>query len=210
MSLLEYILFAASSLFVIIDPIALVPVFLAMTSGDPPAQRIKMAKLACLIAAGVLVVFALVGKWIFLYLGITMPAFQMAASIVLLLIALDMLRARRSPVQETSEETAAAAAKEDIAVTPLAVPMLAGPGAISTAILLHGKADGITEEFALIGCILAVCFASYLVLRLSAHGARWLKPIAMKITTRLMGLLLAAIAFQFFLNALRELKGTIF
>ena len=208
--LLEYILFAASSLFVIIDPIALVPVFLAMTPDDSPAQRIKMAKLACLIAAGVLVVFALVGKWIFQYLGITMPAFQMAASIVLLLIALDMLRARRSLVQETREETAAAAAKDDVAVTPLAVPMLAGPGAISTAILLHSKAKGVAEEFALIGCILVVCFASYLVLRLSAHGARWLKPIAMKITTRLMGLLLAAIAFQFFLNALRELKGTLF
>ena len=209
-NLLEYILFAASSLFVIIDPIALVPVFLAMTPDDSPAQRIKMAKLACLIAAGVLVVFALVGKWIFQYLGITMPAFQMAASIVLLLIALDMLRARRSPVQETREETAAAAAKDDVAVTPLAVPMLAGPGAISTAILLHTKAATVTQEFALIGCIVVVCFASYLVLRLSAHGARWLKPIAMKITTRLMGLLLAAIAFQFFLNALRELKGTIF
>ena len=208
--LLEYILFAASSLFVIIDPIALVPVFLAMTPDDSPTQRIKMAKLACLIAAGVLVVFALVGKWIFQYLGITMPAFQMAASIVLLLIALDMLRARRSLVQETREETAAAAAKDDVAVTPLAVPMLAGPGAISTAILLHSKAEGVAEEFALIGCILVVCFASYLVLRLSAHGARWLKPIAMKITTRLMGLLLAAIAFQFFLNALRELKGTLF
>ena len=208
--LLEYILFAASSLFVIIDPIALVPVFLAMTPDDSPAQRIKMAKLACLIAAGVLVVFALVGKWIFKYLDITMPAFQMAASIVLLLIALDMLRARRSLVQETREETAAAAAKDDVAVTPLAVPMLAGPGAISTAILLHSKAKGVAEEFALIGCILVVCFASYLVLRLSAHGARWLKPIAMKITTRLMGLLLAAIAFQFFLNALRELKGTLF
>ena len=208
--LLEYILFAASSLFVIIDPIALVPVFLAMTPDDSPTQRIKMAKLACLIAAGVLVVFALVGKWIFQYLGITMPAFQMAASIVLLLIALDMLRARRSLVQETREETAAAAAKDDVAVTPLAVPMLAGPGAISTAILLHSKAKGVAEEFALIGCILVVCFASYLVLRLSAHGARWLKPIAMKITTRLMGLLLAAIAFQFFLNALRELKGTLF
>ena len=88
--------------------------------------------------------------------------------------------------------------------------MLTGPGAISTAILLHSKAETVTQEFALIGCILVVSFASYLVLRLSAHGARWLKPIAMKITTRLMGLLLAAIAFQFFLNALRELKGTLF
>ena len=90
-----------------------------------------------------LLAFAIAGKWIFKFLGITMPAFQLAASIVLLLVALDMLRAQRSRVQETSEETAAGAEKTDIAVTPLAIPMLAGPGAISTAILLHNQAANI-------------------------------------------------------------------
>jgi len=206
MSLAEYILFAASSLFVIVDPLAAVPAFLAMTPTDTPEQRIKMARLACCVAAGVLLAFALAGKWIFKFLSITMPAFQLAASVVLLLVALDMLRAQRSRVKETSEETAAGITKTDIAVTPLAIPMLSGPGAISTAILLHNQAVGWGQRVALYVCIGAVCVASYLILRLSARGARWLSPIAMSITTRIMGLLLAAVAIQFMLNALRQLN----
>ena len=206
MSLTEYILLAASSLFVIVDPLAVVPAFLAMTPADTPAQRIRMARLACCVMAGVLVGFAAAGQWIFKFLGITMPAFQIAASIVLLLVALDMLRAQRSRVQETSEETAAGAVKTDIAIAPLAIPMLAGPGAISTAILLHKQAATVAQRVALYLCIIAVALASYLILRLSARGARWLSPIAMKITVRIMGLLLAAVAVQFMLNAVRELK----
>ncbi len=202
----EYILLAASSLFVIVDPLATVPAFLAMTPKDTPEQRIKMARLACCVAACVLIIFAAAGKWIFKFLGITMPAFQLAASLVLLLVALDMLRAQRSRVQETSEETAAGAEKTDIAVAPLAIPMLAGPGAISTAILLHNQAEDLYQRVALYGCILAVALAGYLILRLSARGAQWLSPIAMNITARIMGLLLAAVAIQFMLNAVRELK----
>ena len=206
MTLPEYILLATSSLFVIIDPLATVPAFLAMTPTDSPEQRIKMARLACCVAAGVLVLFSVAGKWIFKYLGITMPAFQIAASIVLLLVALDMLRAQRSRVQETSEETAAGVEKTDIAVAPLAIPMLAGPGAISTAILLHNQAADVWQRGALFGCILLVCLLCYLIFRLSARGARWLSPIAMNITVRIMGLLLAAVAIQFMLNAIRELR----
>jgi multiple antibiotic resistance protein len=205
MGLFEFTLLAFSSLLVIIDPLALVPVFLAMTPHDTPAQRIRTAKLACTIAACVLVGFGLIGKWLFHYLGITLPAFQMAGSVVLLLIALDMLHAQRSTVRETAEETDAGTAKDDIAITPLAVPMLAGPGAISTAILLNSKSQGFTQQLALHGSIIAACLASYVILRLSAHGARLVSPIAMKIGTRLMGLLLAAIAFQFFLNALKDI-----
>ena len=206
MTLSEYILLASSSLFVIIDPLATVPAFLAMTPTDTPEARIRMAGLACCVMAGVLIVFAVAGKWIFRFLGITMPAFQIAASIVLLLVALDMLRAQRSRVQETSEETAAGVVKTDIAVAPLAIPMLAGPGAISTAILLHNQAANLTQRAALYLCILAVSLASYFILRLSARGARWLNPIAMNITVRIMGLLLAAVAIQFMLNAINDLK----
>jgi multiple antibiotic resistance protein len=206
MSLTEYIFLAASSLFVIVDPLAAVPAFLAMTPRDTPEQRMKMARLACCVAAGVLLAFAIAGKWIFKFLGITMPAFQLAASIVLLLVALDMLRAQRSRVQETSEETAAGAEKTDIAITPLAIPMLAGPGAISTAILLHNQAADLGQRVALYLCILGISLASYLILRISARSARWLSPIAMSVTVRIMGLLLAAVAIQFMLNALRQLN----
>ena len=210
MSLSEYILLAFGSLFVIVDPLAAVPAFLAMTPTDTPEQRIKMARLACCVAAGVLLAFAIAGKWIFKFLGITMPAFQLAASIVLLLVALDMLRAQRSRVQETSEETAAGVEKNDIAITPLAIPMLAGPGAISTAIMLHNQAANLAQRVALYLCIVAVSVASYLILRISARGARWLSPIAMNITVRIMGLLLAAVAIQFMLKALHQVNPALF
>jgi len=206
MRLPEYILLAASSLFVIVDPLAVVPTFLAMTPSDTPESRIRMAGLACCVMAGVLIVFAAAGKLIFKFLGITMPAFQIAASIVLLLVALDMLRAQRSRVNETAEEKAAGVEKTDIAITPLAVPMLSGPGAISTAILLQQQAADAAQSAALYGCILLVSFSSYLILRISARGARWLSPIATSITVRIMGLLLAAVAIQFMLNAIKQLK----
>jgi MarC family membrane protein len=207
-SLSEYILLAASSLFVIVDPPAAVPAFIAMTPHNTPEERIRMAAIASWVMAGVLLVFAIAGKWIFKFLGITMPAFQIAASIVLLLVALDMLRAKRSRVQETDEETAAGTEKTDIAVTPLAIPMLSGPGAISTAILLQDQArDNIPQHIALYVCILGVSFASYWILRISARGVQWLSPIALNITTRIMGLLLAAVAIQFMLNAIATVRA---
>jgi MarC family membrane protein len=206
MSLFEYTLLAGSSLFVIVDPVATVPAFIAMTPHDTPEQRIRTARLACFVMAGVLLSFAAAGRVIFKLLGITMPAFQIAASIVLLLVALDMLRAQRSRVQETHEEKEAGVEKSDIAVTPLAVPMLAGPGAISTAILLQNQAKTVAQHAAVYVCIVAVCFASYLILRISARGAKWLNPIVMNVTIRIMGLLLAAVAIQFGLNALKTIR----
>jgi len=211
MTTIEYALLAFSSLFVIVDPIAVIPSFLAITPHDTPAQRERMARLASLVMAGVLLTFALTGQLIFKLLGITLPAFQIAGSIVLLLVALDMLRAQRSRVRETPEEQEAGMHKVDVAVTPLAIPMLSGPGAISTVVLLRGQAEGATKTetiaktIVLCACILGVCASAYIILRLSARGARWLNPIAMKITTRIMGLLLAAVACQFMINALKEL-----
>jgi multiple antibiotic resistance protein len=206
MTLAEYTLLAASSLFVIVDPLAVVPAFIAMTVNDTPEQRIRMARLACFVVAGVLLLFAFTGELIFKILGITMPAFQIAASVILLLIAVDMLRAQRSRVQHTREETAAGLEKTDIAVTPLAIPMLAGPGAISTVILLQNQARGIPQYLALYVCIMGVAAATYLVLRISARSARWFNPIAMNIAIRIMGLLLAAVAVQFMLNAIEALR----
>ncbi len=208
MSLTEYILLATGSLFVIVDPLATAPAFLAMTPNDSPEQRLRTAKVACCTVAAVLWIFALAGTMIFKIFGITMPAFQIAASIVLLIIALDMLRVQRSRVQETREEKQAGTEKNDIAVTPLAIPMLAGPGAISTTLLLQNDARTIPQHVALYGCILVVAAATYLTFRLAVRGARWLNPIAMSIAIRVMGLLLAAIAIQFMLDAIKEFRAT--
>lgn len=205
--LIEYTLLAFGSLFVIVDPFATVPAFIAMTPRDTPEQRVRTARLSCLVMAVVLLIFALAGKVIFKLLGITLPAFQIAASIVLLIVALDMLRAQRSRVVETREETDAGAEKTDIAITPLAVPMLAGPGAISTVILLQSRAADVAQHISLYACIAAVSGASYLIFRVSARGAQWLSPIAMKVMTRIMGLLLAAVAAQFMINGLKAVRA---
>jgi multiple antibiotic resistance protein len=202
-----YILLASSSLFVLVDPLSTAPAFLAMTPKDTTAQRLRKARLACIIVAAVLLGFAFAGTLLFRVFGITMAAFQIAASVVLFIIALDMLKVQRSRVQETLEETQAGAAKDDIAITPLAIPLLAGPGAISTTILLDANAKTLAQHLALYGCIVGVSFVSYLVLRLAVHGAHWLSPIAMSIAVRIMGLLLSAIAIQFLLDGIRAFAG---
>lgn len=204
MTLSEYSLLAISSLFVIMDPIATVPAFIAMTPTDPPATKLRMARLACGVAGGVLMLFAAAGKMVFRVMGITLPAFQIAGSILLLRIALDMLYARRSPARETEEEVAAGAAKDDIAITPLGVPMLAGPGAISTALILLNQASGIVQVLMLFLSIALVCVVSYWVFWLAVRGAHYLSPLAMKLVSRLFGLLLASVAVQFILNALEQ------
>lgn len=206
MSTGAFILLAFSSLFVIIDSVGTIPAFLAMTPSNTPEERARMARLACTVATGILLFFSLTGMTIFKIFGITLPAFQIAGSLLLLLIALDMLRARRSTMKETIEEKEAGLTKEDVAITPLAVPMLAGPGAITTTILLRNRADSVVQVVSLLLCIVAVCFVSYIILKLAAKGSRWISPIAMRITIRLMGLLLSAVAVQFILNALRDLK----
>ena len=190
----------------IVDPLAVVPAFLAMTPNDTVEQRIRTARLACFVTAGVMLVFSFAGQIIFKFMGITMPAFQIAASILLLMVALDMVRAQRPRVQETHEETKAGTEKTDIALTPLAIPMLAGPGAISTTVLLQNEAKTIPQHIALYCCILAVSFVSYWVLRVAARGTRWLNPIMMSIAIRIMGLLLAAVAIQFMLNAIKAFR----
>jgi len=201
--LAEYILLAISSLFVIVDPLATAPAFLAMTGNYTPEQRMRTARIACVTMAIVLVAFAAAGTLLFKIFGITMAAFQIAASIVLLIIALDMLRVQRSRVQETYEEKLAGSEKDEIAITPLAIPMLAGPGAISTTILLQNEAKNLSQHAVLYGCIVVVALASYVIFRLAVRGARWLSPIAMSISIRVMGLLLAAVAVQFMLNGIK-------
>ncbi len=203
----KYIVLSCTSLFAIINSVAAIPAFLAMTAKEDTKTRKRLAKMACATCAGVLFTFALLGQLIFKIFNITMNAFEIAGGLVLLLVALDMLRARRSPFQESESDTRDASRKADIAITPLAIPMLSGPGAISTVVVLSGHAKGPIQEIMLYICILIASAASYGVFRVVSSGAaRWLSPIAMNIIERLMGLLLAATAIQFMLNAFPSLR----
>ena len=200
---MEYAFLTFGSLFAIVDPFAAIAPFLAMTSHDTPQQRRRTARTACITAAGVMSAFAATGPAIFHLFGITLPAFQVAGGLVLLLSALDMLRAQKSALKETPEEVAEGMGKDDIAITPLAIPLLAGPGAITTSIVLAGRAATFFQKAIFFVLISLVCFVSYWTLVLASDSAKKLSPTLLNIVTRLMGLLLAAIGVQFILSALK-------
>lgn len=201
--MIEYAFLTFGSLFAIVDPFAAVPTFLAMTAQDTAEQRRRMARTACITCAGVMSAFALLGPAIFRLFGITLPAFQIAGGLVLLLSALDMIRAQKSPMRETPEEFAEGMSKDDIAITPLAVPLLAGPGAITTSIVLAGRASGASQKMVFYVLIALVALLSYWVLTIAATSAKKLSSTLLNIITRLMGLLLAAIGVQLIISALK-------
>ncbi len=201
--MLEYAFLTFGSLFAIVDPFAAIPTFLAMTVSDSPEQRRRMARTACITCAGVMAVFAFLGPAIFKLFGVTLQSFQVAGGLVLLLSALDMLRAKKSALKETPEEVAEGIDKENIAITPLAVPLLAGPGAITTSIVLAGRATTLPRQVVFYALIALVALVSYVTLTLAAESAKRLSPTLLNIVTRLMGLLLAAIGVQFILSALK-------
>lgn len=197
---MEFAILSFASLFVIVDPIGVIPIFLAMTPDNTPAERQKMAALACGLSFLILLAFALTGNVILSVFGITFPAFEIAGGIILLLVGIDMLQARRTLVKETYEEQMEGTGKEDIAVTPLAVPMLAGPGAITAVLLLSSQASNWFERGVLVINILLVTALTFAILSFVALKSRHLSVIALKVMVRLMGLILTAVAVQFIIN----------
>jgi multiple antibiotic resistance protein len=202
--LLQFSFVALTSVFFLIDPIAAIPTFLAMTADQDGVERRHMAKRAAWTCVVVLTGFAAAGKLIFRLFGITLPAFKIAGGVILLLIGLDMLRARRSQTKETPGEAEEGAGKEDVGIIPLGIPMLAGPGAISTVMVL---VSGIPDWWYAIPVFLAIIIASlvsYWILAGANSVRQHLGEIGIRILTRLMGLMLTAIAVQFMLNGLAD------
>ena len=197
---------ALSSIFFLVDPFAALPTFLAVTAGVDAGRRRKMAWKASVTALIVLSAFAVAGHSIFKMFGITLPAFEIAGGVILLLIGLDMLEAKRSPTQESTEEAAEAALKDDAGIVPLGIPMLAGPGSITSVMVLVGQAEG---EWMKMAAILAAIFITaaicYLVLGNSDRVAKALGETGVRILVRIMGLLLVALAVQYFVNGMVDL-----
>lgn len=199
---LEFSLLAMTSVFFLVDPFAVIPMFLAMTAESPQAERRDMARRASWTCAIVLCSFALAGSLIFRAFGITLPAFQIAGGIILLQIGLDMLQARQSGQRATPEETQEGAAKADASIIPLGLPMLAGPGAISTVMVLVGEAHSWWQHVVIYGTIAITSLASYWVLAGADRVRQYLGETGIRILMRLMGLLLVALAVQFVANGL--------
>ena len=199
----SFALLALSTIFAIVDPFAVIAPFLAMTAGDTTEKRRAIALRASLVACGVLVLFAAAGALVFDVFGITMPAFRIAGGILLFFSALDMLRARLPPSRATADEEQEGKDTDDPSVTPLAMPLLAGPGAIASVIMLTGRAESLAEHALVYGSIAITCLVTFLVLRASERIAKLLGHTGMNVLTRFMGLMLAALAAQFVLDGLR-------
>ena len=201
----RFSLLALSSIFFLVDPFAAIGTFMAITAGEDQKSRSRTARRGALTCFIVLTSFALIGKLIFRMFGITLPAFEIAGGLILLLIGIDMLEAKRSPTQEASEEAQEGAAKEDAGIVPLGIPMLAGPGAISSVMVLVGSAPTKWQMFAIIAAIAITALASYGVLNGADRLRRLLGETGIRILVRIMGLLLMALAVQFFVNGLTDL-----
>ena len=201
----RFSLLAVSSIFFLVDPFAAIPSFLAITDGADAKRRVRMARKGAITCFVVLSTFALAGRFIFRMFGITLPAFEVAGGLILLLIGLDMLEAKRSPTQEASGDTEEASHKEDAGIVPLGIPMLAGPGAISSVMVLVGQVTTPWQMVAIIGCIAFTALVSFFVLSGASRVKSVLGETGIRILVRIMGLLLVALAMQFFVNGLTDL-----
>ncbi len=199
---MELLLIFTSILF-IVDPFAVIPTFLAMTVRDTPAQRRVLARRGAWTCAITLIAFAVGGSVIFKIFGITIGAFKIAGGVLIGLNALDMVQARRSQQRETPVETAEGIQKDDIGIMPLGVPMLAGPGAISTVMVLALGSKSVAATAAVYMSIVLTALITFLVLSAASMVERRLGQTGMRILTRLMGLVLCAIAVQFIIDGIK-------
>jgi multiple antibiotic resistance protein len=201
--LLQFALVTLTALLFIVDPIAVIPTYLVITGGESPKQRERTARRACIAAALILIAFALAGVGIFRTFGVTIEAFRIAGGLILWVVAMDMLHGQRR-TQESGTEIREGQEKDDVAITPLAMPMLAGPGAISTTMVLAGQAQTVGQKTVVYAAIVVTLLISWIVLRLADRLVRKMGKTGIRVMTRIMGLILAAIAVQFVITGVKD------
>ena len=195
-NLAQFALLTLTSMLFIVNPIAVIPTYLVITQKETAQQRAGTARRACIAAACILIAFALAGRQIFSVFGITIDAFRVAGGLILWVVAMDMLHGVRH-TQESETEITEGTSKEDVALTPLAMPMLAGPGAISTTMVLSGQASSMAQKVAIYLAIVITMAIAWVVLRVGDRVVLRMGETGIRVMTRIMGLLLAAIAMQF-------------
>ncbi|MBL8951552.1 MAG: MarC family protein [Myxococcaceae bacterium] len=206
--MLEHLLIALPAVFFVVDPPGAVPLFLAMTARDSRDKVRSMALRACVAGALLLFFFAFFGALIFKMFGVTLAAFRVAGGILLMLTALDMLRAETSKTKTSDAETAEGVEKEDIAIVPLAMPVLSGPGSIAAVMVLMADQDVYPRGLAVGIAILITFVVTYVTLMGAQKLTKYLGQTGIAVTQRIFGLLLAALAIQFIADGARQLwKG---
>jgi multiple antibiotic resistance protein len=200
--MLDFAVTAFVSILFLVDPPGTVPAFLALTANYTPARRRRTAFVAALAATLTMMGFALVGNALFRALNLTIPAFQIAGGIILFLVALDMIRSETGTAEHQPSEEEAGATTGEVAITPLAVPLLAGPAALSTVAVLMARADGVVQMASVFAAIAVTGFLCFLTFRLANPIQRRLGTTGIHVLGRILGLVLAGIAVQFVLDGL--------
>jgi len=200
---------AFSAIFSVVDPLGVVPVYIAMTADDSPEHKRRTALRASLTMAIALTVFAALGSYILKFFGISIGAFRVAGGVLLFLLAVDMLRAQQSRQRSTPEEEREGREKPDISVFPLAIPMLSGPGSFATVMVLVSRAHNIWEQMFVGAAIVVTAAITFVILIFSSAAARRLGRTGINVLHRVMGLLLAAIAVQFVVDGCRDVLPSI-
>lgn len=190
-------------LLVIIDPPGNVFPYLALSAGQPPEAARALARRACLYAFVILTGFIFLGRLILHFFGITLAAFQIAGGLILFRIAFDMLEGRGHFNRLDTSSSLVAADYRDIALIPMAVPLLSGPGAISTVLVLTSRSRSLLEDGLVIVALLVTMLLTYIIFRFAEPLNRFLKETGIRLLTRLMGLILAALAVQFVIDGIR-------
>jgi multiple antibiotic resistance protein len=203
-TLSQYAVVAFASLFIIVDPLATAPLFIVMTEGDPPDKSRQMARRAACTAGLTLTGFALLGDVLLRLFSLTLSAFRITGGIILFGIALNMMRLRHAREIQTPEEVREGIAQDDIALIPLAFPMLSGPGAIATVMALTQQAPTLGHRIVILAAIVVTCGLAYVILGHATQVAAFLGKTGLRFLSRLLGLLLAAIAVQFILQGVEE------
>jgi multiple antibiotic resistance protein len=184
----------------IINPLSAGPTFLAITEGDSEARRREQARKGCLYMVAILVSFLIGGTFIMNFFGISIPGLRIAGGILLTGIGMDMLATVRGGARTDDEERAAALKKPDISFSPLAMPMLSGPGSIAVTLGFTSLADGWLDYVAIIAGIVCVAIITYIVLRLSSRLVKFIGPVGVNAMTKIMGFLIMSIGVQFVVN----------
>jgi multiple antibiotic resistance protein len=201
---LTFSLLSFSAIFFVVDPMGVIPVFIAITRNDSPEKRRDMARRATVAAFFILSTFAIAGTLIFRVFGVTLGAFKVAGGVLLLLTSIEMLKAQPQRTRTSPEEQQEGAEKEDVAIFPLAIPLLAGPGSIATVTALMGRAGRILFAVPVIASIAITCAASYAMLIAADRIQGFFGVTGLSVMNRVIGLIIGAIAVQFMFDGLRD------
>lgn len=192
------------SVFAIVNPVGVIPTFIALTGSYTHKERLRVIIRACLVGLGVLLLFGIAGERIFSVFSITIPAFRIAGGILIFKVAFDMLQGERPKSDSNDQEITDALERENIGTTPLGIPLLTGPGAITTVMILIASTPGYTDRLVIYAACVLVFAAAFLLLYTGDRLFGFLGRSGLQVFTRIMGLILAALAIQFVLTGLSQ------